>query len=173
MTTADLNGDHTPDIIIADYYVNQILINFGTGDGTFRPPVAIAVGTGPREVVVADLNGDGLTDLAVANQLSNDHLDLAGQRRRHVPRRGSGRHPPGRPAWSRATSTATAGPTWPSRTWPTIACRSSAATAMGPLLQADLTGWLGSPSSLAAADFNGDGRLDLAVASADGGDVSS
>jgi hypothetical protein len=43
----------------------------GNGDGTFQTPVAYNVGTGPSAVVVADLNGDGLLDVATANTGGN------------------------------------------------------------------------------------------------------
>ena len=39
----------------------------GNGDGTFQPQVTYAVGTYPYALVAGDFNGDGRTDLAVAN----------------------------------------------------------------------------------------------------------
>ena len=39
----------------------------GNGDGTFQAPVTYAVGYGPASLAVADLNGDGKLDLAVAD----------------------------------------------------------------------------------------------------------
>ncbi len=78
VAVADLNGDKIPDIITADYYLNQVLVNLGTGDGTFQPPVAIPVGTGPVFVTTADLTGDGIQDIITANQSSNDVSILLG-----------------------------------------------------------------------------------------------
>ena len=57
----------------------------GNGDGTFQPQVTYAVGSGPDAIVAGDFNGDGRTDLAVANYGDNDRVGAAGQRRRHVP----------------------------------------------------------------------------------------
>jgi FG-GAP-like repeat len=45
---------------------------------SFSSPVSYAVGTGPIEVVVADFNGDGKPDLAVANAGSNNISILLG-----------------------------------------------------------------------------------------------
>jgi hypothetical protein len=40
----------------------------GNGDGTFQAiPISYVAGAGPTSVAVADLNGDGLPDLVVAN----------------------------------------------------------------------------------------------------------
>jgi hypothetical protein len=42
----------------------------GNGDGTFQAPRGYSVGSGPRSVVVADLNGDGFVDVVTANYQS-------------------------------------------------------------------------------------------------------
>jgi hypothetical protein len=44
----------------------------------FQPPVSYPVGTGPAAVAVADFNGDGTPDLAVANSSSGDVSILLG-----------------------------------------------------------------------------------------------
>jgi hypothetical protein len=48
---------------------NIATVLMGNGDGTFQPPVAYTVGLTPRSVVVADFNGDGVLDVAVAVSL--------------------------------------------------------------------------------------------------------
>jgi hypothetical protein len=52
----------------------------GEGDGTFAAPVAYSIGTAsnPKSVAVADLNGDGTPDLAVAVFDSSDAAVLLG-----------------------------------------------------------------------------------------------
>ena len=74
-------------------------------------------GSSPDAIVAGDFNGDGRLDLAVANDGDNDGVGAAGQRRRHLPAPGHlrGRDRTRRASW-RATSTATAGSTWPSPT---------------------------------------------------------
>ena len=45
-----------------------VSVLLGNGDGTFQAAVKYAVGEYAFDVAVADLNGDGIPDLAVANQ---------------------------------------------------------------------------------------------------------
>ena len=69
VTIADADGDGTPDIVVADAVgggSGAVQLLAGTGDGTFRPPVRVAVGPSPRHVVVRDVNGDDVPDLVVA-----------------------------------------------------------------------------------------------------------
>lgn len=56
---------------------NEILVYRGTGfdaagNPTFAAPVSYAVGTNPVSVSIQDINDDGIPDLIVANQGSND-----------------------------------------------------------------------------------------------------
>jgi hypothetical protein len=51
----------------------SILINQGTGDGSFVVASTVAVGDAPSSVVASDFNGNGFTDLAVTN-LGDDNV---------------------------------------------------------------------------------------------------
>lgn len=71
---ADFNLDGNPDLVgLSDGSSTGVAsIALGNGNGTFNGPLEFAVGVKPRSVAVADLNGDGKPDLAVANQGCND-----------------------------------------------------------------------------------------------------
>ena len=70
VAAGDFNGDGKLDIVIVNYgYAgggDTISVLLGNGDGTFQPEVDFTVGYGPDSVAVADFNGDGKLDLAVA-----------------------------------------------------------------------------------------------------------
>jgi hypothetical protein len=70
---ADLNGDGKPDVVVAQgdpkdnlstYSVSVLL---GNGDGTFQTAVRYGTAADPPFLVIADFNGDGKFDLAVAD----------------------------------------------------------------------------------------------------------
>lgn len=68
----DINGDGAPDVIVANQgsaTVSVLLNTTAPGETllSFAPKEDISTGTGPISVAVADLNGDGKGDLAVAN----------------------------------------------------------------------------------------------------------
>lgn len=61
------------DLLIANSTSNTVTVLLGNGDGTFAeaPGSPFAVGAQPRAVVIADFNGDGQLDFAVANSGDN------------------------------------------------------------------------------------------------------
>jgi type II secretory pathway component GspD/PulD (secretin) len=61
------------DLVIANSTSNNVTVLLGNGDGTFAeaPGSPYPVGTDPSSVVVADFNGDGDLDFAVANKGDN------------------------------------------------------------------------------------------------------
>jgi hypothetical protein len=68
---ADLNGDGKLDVAVVNQDQNSLGIAFGNGDGTFQSLVLTDTGAAPRGVVAADFNNDGKMDLATSNLLSN------------------------------------------------------------------------------------------------------
>jgi len=70
IAVGDFNGDNRLDLAVAAHPANVVSVLLGRGDGTFQPHVDYATGTGGGNgaVVVADFNRDNRADLAVAGR---------------------------------------------------------------------------------------------------------
>lgn len=66
VATGDLNHDGKMDIVASDWSTGGLEVFLGRGDGTFQAPIDVAVPGYANGVVVADLNGDGWADVALA-----------------------------------------------------------------------------------------------------------
>lgn len=68
LATADLNGDHLPDIVSASFDDGSlsVFLNSTSTPGTFSAPLVLA-SPGASQVAIADMNGDGLPDLISAD----------------------------------------------------------------------------------------------------------
>jgi hypothetical protein len=124
MVAGDFNRDGNLDLAVANYRSDNVTILLGNGDGSFTTAEGTpATGSFPAQIVAGDFNNDGKLDLAVDNQC------------------GTGDGCNGTVTILLGDGTGNFTPT-----------QNSPATGSGPV-------------SMAVADFNGDGNLDLAIPS--------
>jgi hypothetical protein len=64
---ADFNMDGEVDVCTADINDDTVSILLGNGDGSFQNRITVNVGGVPRGIAVLDFDGDGLLDIATAN----------------------------------------------------------------------------------------------------------
>ncbi len=121
VVAGDFNGDGRPDIATANQASNNVSILLQNSDGTFHAAVNYPVGNGPMSLQTADVNQDGKLDLLLINVPDNTIGVLLGN--------GDGTFQ------TQKLTTISGG---------TLSCQSVG-------------------DCLAVGDFNGDGKLDVAI----------
>jgi len=167
IAVADVNGDGKPDLLTANIGSDNAGVLLGNGDGTFQLVTTFSTGTNsnPTSIAVADVNGDGKLDLLTANRVTDNAGVLLGT--------GTGTFQPvttystgtnGSPA-----SIAVADVNGDGKS-DLLTANTSSSTAGVLLGNGDgtfrfvatfSTGTNSNPISIAVADVNGDGQLDL------------
>ena len=152
LATADENG-------------NDVSVLVGNGDGTFQPTINSAAGNTPLALVAGYFNSDGRLDLATGNLGSDDVSVLLGKGD------GTFEEPATNPAGTTPAAVATGDFTGNGKIGVAIVDQGSDSVTVLP---GTGDGTFGQPlttplpagsvaTSVVAADFNGDGRLDLAI----------
>ncbi len=72
IAVGDYNHDGIADLAVTNYGTSNVSVLLGNGsggfgDGTFGPPTLYSCGASPHQIATADFNGDGILDLATAN----------------------------------------------------------------------------------------------------------
>jgi hypothetical protein len=174
INTGDFNGDGKIDLAVANgsYHSQSVSILLGNGDGTFSPAVDYNAGSVPYSVSTGDFNGDGKSDLAIADSGSCSVSILLGN--------GDGTFGPAAHfnTGSVPSSIITGDFNGDSKTDVAVANGGTYTTSIligngDGTFDENVSYEVGtSPTSLTTGDFNGDGNADLAVASGYGNTVS-
>lgn len=67
VAAADLNGDGVPDLATADNRAREASVLLGKGDGSFRARASFRTVGRPADIAAADLSGDGRQDLVTVS----------------------------------------------------------------------------------------------------------
>jgi len=76
IAAGDFNRDGKMDLVGGDVDHNNLIMLLGNGDGTLKPAVTYHLDAAPFEIIVADFNRDGRLDLATANSTPSTSIGI-------------------------------------------------------------------------------------------------
>jgi hypothetical protein len=163
VATADLANNGKLDLITANANDNTISVQMGNGDGTFQAAQTYSVGTTPDSIAEGDFNGDGKLDIVTANEGNNTVSVLLGN--------GDGTFQATKSYAVGSQPVSVAVGTFDGKLDIVTANQGDDKVSLlpgngdGTFGTALAVATFGAPAqSVAVGDFNGDGKLDLAVA---------
>src|SRR5438309_4487479 len=173
----DFNNDRKMDLLTTSQPANSAAVFLANGDGTFTPPAGnpIPAGQSPSDRALGDFNGDGKLDVAVSNPYTNSLTILLGNGD------GTFTQAPNPPAAATYPATVTVGDFNGDGNLDLAVTVSHPSGVVVLLGNGDgtFTPAPGSPipvgffaTGIVAADFNNDGKADLAVSDGIGNIVS-
>lgn len=166
ITTGDFNGDGKLDLAVTNDVDGTVSILLGNGGGTFQVAGHYQTGASPASIASGDFNADGNLDLAVANSGSNSVSILLGKGD------GSFAAPVDYAVGSVPISIVAGDFNHDGKLDLAIANNGdgTASVLLGngsgtfrPAINSNASSFYATVTSMAAADFNGDGKLDLVV----------
>jgi hypothetical protein len=166
VATGDFNGDGKVDLAVVNESSDNVSVFLSNGDGTFQAAVNYSVASLPMSIAVGDFNGDGKLDLAVVNNMSDSVSVLLGK--------GDGTFQPAvnYGVGSNPTSVAVGDFNGDGKldlvVGDFVAPNSNLSVLLGNgdgTFQTSANNTVGiAATSVAVGDFNGDGKLDVALA---------
>ena len=78
IASADIDGDGILDLVVAVEISNTVVVGLGVGDGTFRFRQVLQSQGRPQSIAVDDFDGDGFADIAVSQDVTHNISVLRG-----------------------------------------------------------------------------------------------